>query len=132
MQGWGLTVSPGTLARASQRLAAKAELTYHHLLLVIRQSRVVHGDETGWKVGGEHAWLWVFTADGVTVPLRALDQWAPAGEPRAAPQAALAPFAHAAICASRQIATHLGSCMRSQADPAGMANSCEKTRPERL
>jgi transposase len=66
-QGLGLTVSPGALARAGQRLAAKAEPTYHQLLLAVRQRRVVHGDETGWKVAGENAWLWVFTADGVTV-----------------------------------------------------------------
>jgi transposase len=66
-QGLGLTVSPGALARADQRLAAKAEPTYHHLLLAVRQSRVVQGDETGWKVAGDNAWLWVFTAEGVTL-----------------------------------------------------------------
>ncbi len=66
-QGWSLTVSPGGLARAGQRLAAKAEPTYQQLILAVRQSQVVYGDETGWKLGGHNAWLWVFTADGVTV-----------------------------------------------------------------
>jgi transposase len=66
-RGPGPVVVPGTLARAGQRLAAKAEPTYRHLILAVRQSEVVHGDETGWKVAGENAWLWVFTADGVTV-----------------------------------------------------------------
>lgn len=66
-QGLGLVVSPGALARAGQRLAAQAQPTYHRLLLAVRQSGVVSGDETGWKVAGENAWLWVFTTDGVTV-----------------------------------------------------------------
>jgi len=66
-RGLGLRVSPGTLARAEQRLAAQAEPTSYHLLLALRESGVVHGDETGWKVAGEKAWLWVFTAEGVTV-----------------------------------------------------------------
>ena len=63
----GLRVAPGTLARADQRLADKAEPTYQHLILAVRQSRVVNGDEIGWKIGGENGWLWVFTGDGVTV-----------------------------------------------------------------
>jgi transposase len=63
----GLPVAPATLARAGQRLAEKAEPTYQHLILAVRQSRVVNGDETGWKVAGENAWLWVFTSEGVTV-----------------------------------------------------------------
>lgn len=66
-QGLGLQVSPGGLARAGQRLAAQAEPTYQQLILAVRQSEVVSGDETGWKIAGQNAWLWVFTAEGVTV-----------------------------------------------------------------
>jgi hypothetical protein len=66
-QAVGLTVSAGGLARAGQRLAVKAEPTYQHLLLAVQQSQAVCGDETGWKVAGENAWLWVFTAERVTV-----------------------------------------------------------------
>ncbi len=35
--------------------------TYAGLQTQLRQSEVVHADETGWKVGGHPAWLWVFT-----------------------------------------------------------------------
>lgn len=63
----GLRVAPGTLARAGQRLAAKAEPTYQLLLSTLRQEPLVNADETGWKIGGRNAWLWVFTSTGLTV-----------------------------------------------------------------
>ena len=62
-----LRVAPGTLARARQRLAAKPEPTYQMLLSTLRQEPLVNGDETGWKVAGRNAWLWVFTSVGLTV-----------------------------------------------------------------
>ena len=62
-----LDVQPSTLARASQRLATKCQPTYRRLILRLRQSAVAHVDETGWKVGGHSAWLWVFANDGVSV-----------------------------------------------------------------
>lgn len=63
----GLTVAPGTLARAGQRLAAKAEPTYQLLVSTLRQEPMVNADETGWKIGGRGAWLWVFASEGLTV-----------------------------------------------------------------
>jgi hypothetical protein len=33
----------------------------------LRQSAVVHADETGWWVGGESRWLWDFTNDNYTI-----------------------------------------------------------------
>lgn len=57
----GLKVSRSTLCRALQRLAKKARPTYDSLVNKIRGSPVVYPDETGWKLGGRQAWLWVFT-----------------------------------------------------------------------
>ncbi len=34
---------------------------------MLRESAVVNADETSWKIGGEKAWLWVFTNQEVTV-----------------------------------------------------------------
>jgi len=65
--GFGLEVCPGALARAGQRLARQAEPTYVQLMLQLRESEVVNADETSWKIGGEKAWLWVFTNEAVTV-----------------------------------------------------------------
>lgn len=62
-----LEVQRSTLARASQRLATKCQPTYQRLIVRLRQSEVAHVDETGWKVGGHPAWLWVFANDEMSV-----------------------------------------------------------------
>jgi len=62
-----LNLNRSTLARASQRLARKCEPTYARLILRLRQGAVTYVDETGWKVGGQAAWLWVFTNDDLSL-----------------------------------------------------------------
>ena len=64
---WGLHIARSTVARADERLANRLAPTYQQLLLRLRASEVVHVDETGWKVAGQTAWLWVFTNDSLSV-----------------------------------------------------------------
>lgn len=66
---FGLDACRAAWARADQRLARRGAPVYLKLIEVLRQSRSVAVDETGWKVGGHLAWLWVFTNDAVTVYL---------------------------------------------------------------
>lgn len=68
-KGFGLDVCPGGLARSGQRLTRQAKPTYAQMMLQLRESEVVNADETGWKIDGEKAWLWVFTSEAVTVYL---------------------------------------------------------------
>lgn len=65
--GLGLSVNRSTLARADQRLAKRYQPVYAFLQSVLRKSAVVWADETGWKVGGQRAWLWAFTSESLTV-----------------------------------------------------------------
>lgn len=65
--GFGLPITPGGLAHALHRVAARASPTYHALVRAVRRSPVVAPDETGWKVGGRLWWLWVFVTRTVTV-----------------------------------------------------------------
>ena len=65
--GFGLPVSRGGLCQADARLAEQARRVYAELLDLIRQSAVVHADETGWRIGTLSAWLWVFTNHDLTV-----------------------------------------------------------------
>jgi transposase len=62
-----LHVSPSTFVRAEQRFTELARPTYDLLIEALRQSGVVHADETGWRIGRVNAWLWVFSNKDITV-----------------------------------------------------------------
>jgi transposase len=65
-----LQVSAGGLARAGQRITKRCTPTYEALLEHLRQSAVVHADETSWHIANaaRKAWLWVFaTPEGITL-----------------------------------------------------------------
>lgn len=62
-----LKACPATFLHAEKRLADLAEPTYQLLLEALRQSKVVHADETGWRIGRVNAWLWVFSNPMVTI-----------------------------------------------------------------
>ena len=63
----GLTVTPGGLARVLHRTAREAAPTYTALCEQVRAAPVVTPDETGWRVGAERHWLWVFATPDTTV-----------------------------------------------------------------
>jgi transposase len=65
--GFGLTITPGGLAQALHRAAARASPTYQALVQAVQRSPVVAPDETGWKIGGHLWWLWAFVTRTVTV-----------------------------------------------------------------
>jgi transposase len=62
-----LVVSRSTWCRANLRLAGKARPTFNAMVLVVRHAMVVYADETGWKIAGLMAWLWVFVTEDITV-----------------------------------------------------------------
>jgi transposase len=56
----GLVVASAALVRSGHRLRRLAQASYDRLVEAARRSVVQHVDETGWKIGGRSAWLWVF------------------------------------------------------------------------
>ena len=64
---FGLQVTPGGLAHMLHRAAGAAAPAYAELCEQVRNAPVVTPDETGWRVGGERHWLWVFTTPETTV-----------------------------------------------------------------
>jgi hypothetical protein len=62
-----ISLSPGGLVYASHSSAAKMEPHYHSFCKELRQSSVVHSDETSWYVGSPKHWLWVFANSNMTV-----------------------------------------------------------------
>lgn len=66
-QMFGLRVNRSTLARSLLRLGRKAAPTYTNLIERVRGSPVVSPDETGWRIGGDKAWLWTVATPDTTV-----------------------------------------------------------------
>ena len=63
----GIQVSPGALAQAGHRLAARGEPIYQKLRHEAQASPAVHVDETGWRIGASGAWLWAFATPRLTL-----------------------------------------------------------------
>ena len=55
------------MCRANVSLAGKAGPTYGAMVSAVRRAAVAYPDETGWKIAGMLAWLWVFATARVTV-----------------------------------------------------------------
>src|SRR5262249_5248485 len=63
----GLRLSPGGLAQAVQRTAAKVAPAVEGLVAEVRAAAAVFADETSWYVGAPGYWLWTFTTADATV-----------------------------------------------------------------
>jgi transposase len=63
----GVQISPGGVTQAVARAARRCQATYDALIDAIRGSPTVAADETGWRVAGAKAWLWVFASRQLTV-----------------------------------------------------------------
>jgi transposase len=61
---FGIDVSRGGLAQAILRAADRLEPTHREIVSALPRAPVITPDETGWRVGGEHAWLWIFRGGG--------------------------------------------------------------------
>jgi transposase len=69
LKAFGVTVTTGGVSGVLARLAAKADPTYEALKAAVNAAPAVVPDETGWRVGGWPAWLWVFATSAATVYL---------------------------------------------------------------
>jgi transposase len=65
----GVAVAPSALVRSNHRPRRLARPSYDRLVAAARRSPVQHADETGWKIGGHPAWLWVFADRHATIYL---------------------------------------------------------------
>lgn len=65
----GLSLTAGGLVGALKRVADKLEPYMDQVREGLRQSAVVHADETGWWVAGQSRWLWDFTNERYTIYL---------------------------------------------------------------
>ena len=73
---FGLNACRAAFARADQRLAKLHLPVYGQLLLALRRQPVVQVDDTGWRIGGRTAWLWVFTTPALSAYVTAYSRGA--------------------------------------------------------
>lgn len=66
LRGWGIPLTRGGAAQIVLRVGERLDVPYRGILVVVRRSRVVYPDETGWKVAALLWWMWVFVARSVT------------------------------------------------------------------
>ncbi len=64
---FGLKLTAGALAQLVQRVGRKLLPEYERLAIELRQSPVIHADETSWWVGRPAWWLWVFATAKMTL-----------------------------------------------------------------
>lgn len=60
---WSFDVSPGGLTQAWINLAATLRPIYDDIGEQIKNTAVLHADETGWRISGITHWLWCFATD---------------------------------------------------------------------
>jgi transposase len=63
----GLSVSPAAISKQIQRMGRWLAGYYDQLQLMLRAARVVHADETGWRVDGKNGYLWTLTNEQGTL-----------------------------------------------------------------
>ncbi len=66
-QCFGLLIAKATIVRAVERIAERSEPLYENIIVLVRSSESSTWDETGWRIGGDRAWLWVGAAALATV-----------------------------------------------------------------
>jgi transposase len=70
---FGIKLTRGGSAHAMLRAARRCEPVYEEIRLAIRRARRLSVDETGWRIGGDLAWLHVWVARLATCYL--IDPW---------------------------------------------------------
>lgn len=63
---FGLPVTRAALCRAAASTAVDLVPTQKAIELAVNTATMVVADETGWKIGGRRAWLWVVTSRNAT------------------------------------------------------------------
>ena len=66
-QAFGITLSRAAVWHIIHRVALGTQDDYEQLRARLKDSPVIHIDETGWKVGGDLNWLWTFVTPEATV-----------------------------------------------------------------
>src|SRR5208282_1039872 len=62
-----LKISTGVLSEMISRCGKRFKAEYEEIKTNLRKTDHLHGDETGWRNGGNNEWLWSFSNDKISV-----------------------------------------------------------------
>jgi len=63
----GINVTPGAICSSSASTGTDLVPTHNAIVKHVGSAPAVTMDETGWRIGGEKAWLWVAATDDATI-----------------------------------------------------------------
>jgi len=63
----GINVTPGAICSSSASMGADLVPTHNAIHAHLRSAPALTMDETGWRIGGGKAWLWVAATDDATI-----------------------------------------------------------------
>jgi transposase len=64
---FGISISRGGVAQIVGTASDRVHAAYRSIAVVVRRSRTVYPDETGWKVAGRLQWMWTFVCRTATL-----------------------------------------------------------------
>ncbi len=59
---YGLNLKESSIQKLLHKLKKKLGSKYQELIEEVRQNKIKHADETGWRIDGENAWCWMFSS----------------------------------------------------------------------
>lgn len=65
--GYGLSISKSGVESLLRQAKAYLKHHYDELIKVVRKGEIMYNDETGWRVRGRPAWMWIMANEEVTV-----------------------------------------------------------------
>ena len=57
----GIPMSDGSVAQIHKRISERLAPVHEEAKRQVEQSDVAHADETGWRIAGQRAWMWLLT-----------------------------------------------------------------------
>lgn len=59
---YGLSLGSGTLQKILHKLKNKFGSRYDELIKEVRENKIKHADETGWRIKRQNVWCWMFSS----------------------------------------------------------------------
>ena len=63
----GLNISEGGVQNILKQASIQFKNKYDQLVELIKSGKIIHADETGWRVNGENWWTWLFANDDISL-----------------------------------------------------------------